>query len=217
MKLAISAALLALLVGAPAYARQDPEREKEKPQQEERKKQEPDRKQPAEKEREKPPQDRTQEKQPPRDVPRQDKEQTDRTRQADRQQQQNEKQQQQNEKDRAKQDRGAQEQQQQAQRNGRTRDEHNNVQQAQRDSGNRNGRRIRDEDFRAHFGRQHAFRVSRRDDRRFNYGGYWFVYNDPWPAEWNYDDDVYVDEVVGEYYLIDPVHPGLRLVVIVGD
>ena len=38
MKLAISAALLALLVGAPAYARQDPEREKEKPQQEERKK-----------------------------------------------------------------------------------------------------------------------------------------------------------------------------------
>jgi len=206
MKLAISAALLAMLVGAPAYGLQDPEREKEKPQPEEHKKQEPDRKQPAEKEREKPPQDRAQEKQPPR----QDKEQTDRTRQADKQQQQNEK-------DRTKQDRAAQEQQQQAQRNERTRDDHNNVQQAQRDSGNRNGRRIRDDDFRAHFGRQHAFRVSRRDDRRFNYGGYWFVYNEPWPAEWNYDDDVYVDEVDGEYYLIDPVHPGVRLVVVVGD
>ena len=28
---------------------------------------------------------------------------------------------------------------------------------------------------------------------------------------------VYVDEIDGEYYLIDPVHPGIRLLVIISD
>jgi hypothetical protein len=46
-------------------------------------------------------------------------------------------------------------------------------------------------------------------------GGYWFEYTDPWPGDWSYDDDVYVDEIDGEYYLIDPVHPGIRVFVIV--
>ncbi len=213
MKLIISAALLALIVGAPTYALQEPDKDKEKPpKQEEPKKQEPDRQQPAEKEREKP-QEKPQEKQPPRDAQKQDKEQSDRARQSEKQTQQNQqqtvKQQQQNEKDRAKQDRTSQEHAQQVQRD--------NGQQAQRDGGNHQGRQIRQEDFRAHFGREHAFRVARRDDRRFNYGGYWFVYNDPWPAGWTYDDDVYVDEIDGEYYLIDPVHPGIRLLIVVSD
>ena len=88
---------------------------------------------------------------------------------------------------------------------------------AQRDAGNRNARRIPDQDFRTNFGREHAFRVARRDDRRFNYGGYWFVYSQPWPAGWSYDDDVYVDDIDGEYYLIDPIHPGIRLLVIVAS
>jgi hypothetical protein len=144
------------------------------------------------------------------------KEQTDRARQAEKAQQQNEKQQQQTvkqeqqtEKDRAKQERATQEQPQ--------RDAHNNVQPAQRDAGNRNARRIPDQDFRTHFGREHAFRVVRRDDRRFNYGGYWFEYSQPWPTGWSYDDNVYVDDIDGEYYLIDPVHPGIRLLVIVAS
>ena len=80
---------------------------------------------------------------------------------------------------------------------------HNNVQPAQRDAGNRNARRIPDEISAIASDATHAFRVSRRDDRRFNYGGYWFVYNEPWPAEWSYDDDVYVDDIDGDYYLID--------------
>ncbi len=211
MKLAISAALLMLAVGSPVYAVQEPDKDKEKPpKQEEPRKQEPARQQEPPKEKEKQPQDRPQEKQPPRDT-KQDREQTDRSRPPEKQQQQH------SENDRAKQDRAAQDRAQQQQRDARTRDEHNNVQQAQRDGGNHNGRRIREEDFRAHFGREHSFRVPRRDDRRFNYGGYWFVYNDPWPAGWSYNDDVYVDEIDGEYYLIDPVHPGIRILLIVQD
>jgi len=214
MKLAMSAVLLTLAIGAPAYAFQEPDKDKEKPKQEEPRKQEPERQQPPEKEKQ--PQEKPQEKQPPRDNQKQDKEQADRARQTDKAQQQNEKQQQQTikqeqqtEKDRAKQDRATQEQPQ--------RDAHNNVQPAQRDAGNHNARRIPDQDFRAHFGREHAFRVARRDDRRFNYGGYWFVYSQPWPADWSYDDDVYVDDIDGEYYLIDPVHPGIRLLLIVAS
>jgi outer membrane biosynthesis protein TonB len=213
MKLAISAVLLTLAIGTPAHAFQEPDKDKEKPQQEEPKKQEPERQQPPEKEKQ--PQEKPQEKQPPRDNQKQDKEQADRARQTDKAQQQNEKQQQQTvkqeqqtEKDRAKQDHATQEQQ---------RDAHNNVQPAQRDAGNRNARRIPDQDFRTHFGREHAFRVARRDDRRFNYGGYWFVYSQPWPGDWSYDDDVYVDDIDGEYYLIDPVHPGIRLLLIVSS
>jgi hypothetical protein len=242
MKLAITAALLTLVIGSPAFAFQEPDKDKDKPpKQEEPRKQEPAHQQAP---KEKQPQDRPEEKQPPRDT-KQDHQQTDRSQaekqqqqqnqkqqqQAAKQQQQNEKQQQQatkqqqqNEKDRAKQDHAQQEQRardehnvQQAQHDARARDEHNNAQQAQRDGGNHNGRRIREEDFRAHFGREHHFRVSRSNDRRFNYGGYWFVYSDPWPAGWSYDDDVYVDEIDGEYYLIDSIHPGIRILVIVQD
>jgi hypothetical protein len=59
--------------------------------------------------------------------------------------------------------------------------------------------------------------VERRDDRRFNYGGYWFQYSDSWPSGWSYDDDVYIDQVDDDYYLIDPVHPGVRIIVYVVD
>jgi hypothetical protein len=57
--------------------------------------------------------------------------------------------------------------------------------------------------------------VERRDDRRFRYSGYWFEFAEPWPADWSYDDDVYVDDIDDEYYLIDPVHPGIRILVYV--
>jgi hypothetical protein len=60
--------------------------------------------------------------------------------------------------------------------------------------------------------------VRRSDDRRFNYGGYYFQYTDAWPSDWNYDnDDVYIDYIDGEYYLINPRHPGVRLLVVIAD
>ena len=79
------------------------------------------------------------------------------------------------------------------------------------------GRRVPEEKFRASFGREHHFHVQRSNDRRFNYGGYYFTYTEAWPGDWDYNDDVYIDEIDGEYYLINPRHPGVRLVVIVVD
>ena len=79
-----------------------------------------------------------------------------------------------------------------------------------------NGRRIPEEKFRASFGSEHHFHVQ-RGSNRFNYGGFWFNYSQPWPGDWDYNDDVYIEDVDGEYYLINPRHPGVRLIVIVGD
>jgi hypothetical protein len=83
--------------------------------------------------------------------------------------------------------------------------------------GRTNVRRIPEESFRVSFGREHHFRVARRDDRRFEYGGYGFEYVDAWPSGWSYDDDCYIEQDGDDYYLVDPRHPGVRvLVVIVG-
>jgi hypothetical protein len=180
MKLTFSAALLALLVATPAFALQEPDKDKpqqeepkkEEPKKEDPKKQEPDRQQPQEKEKQQ-----------------QDKAQADKAKQTDKQQQI----------EKAKPDKPTPEHAQQAQ------------------GGGNGGRTIKETDFRAHFGREHTFRVARRDDRRFNYGGYWFVYNNPWPVGWSYSDEVYVDEIDGQYYLIDPVHPGIQLLIVVSD
>ncbi len=79
---------------------------------------------------------------------------------------------------------------------------------------------IPDRDYDDHFGREHHFHVSwHQGERRFNYGGYWFAFGQPWPVEWtdsdqfylvyNYDDD--------DYYLCDLEHPGVQLLVIVQD
>jgi hypothetical protein len=205
MKLAIGTALFVLLAGSMAYA-QDQDKEKEKPAPQQEKKQEPAKEQPKAQERQQ--QDRQQQEQRNAQEQQKDKQkvqaqQSEKERaNAEKQQQQTEKQQQQT----------AKQQQQVAKQQERV-----NAQQAQRDGGNHNARRIREEDYHSHFGREHTFRVTRSDNRRFNYGGYWFVYNDPWPAGWSYSDDVYVDEIDGEYYLIDPVHPGIRLLIVVAD
>ena len=80
-----------------------------------------------------------------------------------------------------------------------------------------NVRRIPPEHFRANFGREHHFRVQRSGDRRFQYGGYSFELVEVWPAEWSYDDECYIEEEGDDYYLVDVVHPEIRvLVVIVG-
>jgi hypothetical protein len=80
------------------------------------------------------------------------------------------------------------------------------------------GQRIPDDRFRTNFGREHTFRVHTQvveGQPRFQYGGYWFALANPWPADWTYDDDCYVDYIDGEYVLIDLRHPGIRLALLV--
>jgi hypothetical protein len=87
-----------------------------------------------------------------------------------------------------------------------------------RASGQRGGR-IPDDKFRAQFGRQHTFVVNRvtvvEGQPRFQYSGYWFALVDPWPADWAYIDDCYIDDIDGDYFLFDLLHPGVRVAVFV--
>jgi hypothetical protein len=77
--------------------------------------------------------------------------------------------------------------------------------------------RIPDDHFRANFGREHVFIINRpvivEGQPRFQYGGYWFGFGQPWPVGWAYTDNVYVDYVDGGYYLYNPFHPGIRIIV----
>jgi FKBP-type peptidyl-prolyl cis-trans isomerase len=75
--------------------------------------------------------------------------------------------------------------------------------------------RISDAHYAASFGSGHRFHISQSDyqHRRFQYGGYSFGFIDPWPVGWGYSDDVYVVYVDGGYYMYDPVHPGLRIAI----
>lgn len=193
MKLFIGTTLLLLLAGAPVYAGQEPD--KDKPKEEPKKQEEPKRKE------------------EPKNAPKP----AEKPKQEPARQQDN--------KDRAKpeaehkapppkpaqhQDNRAQDQQ-----HAKQAEQHNDRNAHPEQHGN--ARRIPEEKFRASFGSSHHFHVERRDDRRFNYGGFWFTYSQAWPGDWDYNDDVYVDYIDGEYYLIDPRHPGVRLLVIVGD
>jgi len=88
--------------------------------------------------------------------------------------------------------------------------------QSGRYEGDRGGRiPIPDDRFRAHFGREHMFRIDRAymagGYSRFQYGGFWFGMYDPWPDGWYYTDDVYVDYMDGGYYLYSPMHPGVQV------
>jgi hypothetical protein len=75
--------------------------------------------------------------------------------------------------------------------------------------------RIPDDQFKAHFGREHTFHVGHpvlvEGRPRFQYGGFSFIVGQPWPAGWGYNDDVYIVEVNGVYYLVDLAHPGVQL------
>jgi DNA mismatch repair ATPase MutL len=77
------------------------------------------------------------------------------------------------------------------------------------------GQRIPPEKFRVNFGREHHFRVAHRDDRRFQHSGYWFEVVEAWPAGWVFDDDCFIEEDGDDYYLVDVVHPEIRVLVIV--
>jgi hypothetical protein len=75
--------------------------------------------------------------------------------------------------------------------------------------------RISNASYGSHFGHDHSFRMRRPTliggYNRFQYGGYWFGYNQGWPADWNYDDDMYVEYVGGYYYMYDLRHPGIHV------
>jgi hypothetical protein len=77
--------------------------------------------------------------------------------------------------------------------------------------------RIPDDRFRSNFGSEHHFRIGEPvmvgGYSRFQYGGYWFGFVEPWPAQWYYTDDVYVDYVDGGYYMYDPYYPGSRFAI----
>jgi len=77
--------------------------------------------------------------------------------------------------------------------------------------------RIPDDRFRSHFGREHQFRIGSPKlvdgYSRFQYGGYWFGFVQPWPAGWYYTDDVYVDHINGQYYLCNPSYPGAQIAI----
>ena len=81
-------------------------------------------------------------------------------------------------------------------------------------NGNHYGR-ISDTSYRAHFGRGHSFHMIRPQMiggyNRFQYGGYWFGFNQGWPVGWSYDDTVYVEYVDGAYYLCDLRFPGIQI------
>jgi hypothetical protein len=81
------------------------------------------------------------------------------------------------------------------------------------------GGHIPDDQFKSHFGRQHTLVINHptivEGQPRFQYGGYSFVISDPWPDDWAYTDQCYIDYIDGEYFLFDLLHPGVRIALFV--
>jgi hypothetical protein len=79
--------------------------------------------------------------------------------------------------------------------------------------------RIPDDKFKSNFGREHTFHVGHPvvvgGRPRFSYGGYSFFISEAWPSGWGYDDDVYIIDVNGVYYLVDNVHPGVQVALVI--
>jgi hypothetical protein len=195
MKIILSSILALAIAGSPV-ATQEPD-EKEKPKQQEPKKQPEPKAKPAQEPDDKPkPKPKPQ--QEPAPPPKQQKPD-------EKQQQQDEKERQKQQKEQAKKEKNRPAQDQTAPQNSRK----------QQASGK--GQRIPPEKFRSSFGREHHFRVARSggDNRRFQYSGYWFEVVEVWPAGWSFDDDCYIEEDGDDYYLVDVVHPEIRILVIV--
>jgi outer membrane biosynthesis protein TonB len=195
MKIILSSMLALAIAGSPV-ATQEPD-EKEKPKQQEPKKQPEPKAKPAQEPDDKPkPKPKPQ--QEPAPPPKQQKPD-------EKQQQKDEKERQKQQKEQAKKEKNRPAQDQTAPQNNRK----------QQASGK--GQRIPPEKFRSSFGREHHFRVTRSggDNRRFQYSGYWFEVVEVWPAGWSFDDDCYIEENGDDYYLVDVVHPEIRILVIV--
>ena len=78
------------------------------------------------------------------------------------------------------------------------------------------GERIPPQKFQTDFGRDHHFRVKHLEQgRRFEYSGYSFELVEAWPAGWSYEDECYIEQDADGYYLVDVIHPEVRVLVIV--
>jgi hypothetical protein len=91
--------------------------------------------------------------------------------------------------------------------------------------GGYSGYRIPDDRYRGHFGQDHWFRIHSYPFElyggypRFQYGGFWFGFMDPWPEYWSDDwydnDDVYVVYSDDGYYLYNRRYPQDRIAITV--
>ena len=219
----ISTTALFLLLGlaVPAQARQEKQQENAKPQKQEQQAK-PEKQQLA-----KPQQQQQQKSQ--QQAQQQQRQQQSNT--AQQQQQQAKPQQQQaNSAKQQQQQQHSQQQAQQQQRQQQTASSHGGPQRtqqamtAQRSQpqlrlSDRGSGRIPDDRFRSHFGREHHFHMGNPvmvgGYSRFQYGGYWFGFVDPWPVDWYYTDDYYIDYVDGGYYMYNPYYPGARFAITV--
>lgn len=85
------------------------------------------------------------------------------------------------------------------------------------------GAHIPEPKFKTSFGQQHKFAVNQVVTQRtivagqtqFVYSGYTFIIDDPWPAEWAFTDDCYIDYINDEYVLVDVLHPGIYVTLLV--
>jgi hypothetical protein len=114
--------------------------------------------------------------------------------------------------------RGEKQDQQRGQEHPQMQNDRNQQHSEMRGNNGRKGGHIPDDRFRAQFGREHRFNarsVIVRGRPQFQYGGYNFEYVDAWPSDWSDSDDYYIDYIDGDYYLIDLVHPGIRLALFV--
>jgi len=91
--------------------------------------------------------------------------------------------------------------------------------------GGYNGYRIPEDRYRRYLGRSHWFRIYRYPVEvyggypRFQYGGFWFGFMDPWPEYWSdnwyENDDVYIDYSGDGYYLYNRRYPRDRIAITV--
>jgi hypothetical protein len=106
-------------------------------------------------------------------------------------------------------------------------DEHGQAQRADDAQKRQGGKsaRVPDAQFKAKLGHQHSFKVNRvvtqttvvPNRTQFVYEGYSFVFLDPWPADWMFTDDCYIDYVDDQYFLFDPLHPEVRVALLIAE
>ena len=207
LKYILGGTALSLILAGTAYPQQ--EQEKEKPKQEEQK--------PAEKPKTQQKQDQQSAKQQQGEQKQEQKNEQKQEKQSARQQGEQPKQSEQPNRERQDQQKQVTRQQQDEQKQQQRQQQQVAKQQRDdRDQHSDHGHgRIPDDRFRSSFGREHHFRVEHVDNRRFQYGGYWFTFNEGWPVGWAYSDDFYIDFIDGQYYLIDLSHPGVQLLLVV--